>query len=55
VVDLVPDQPLPQPVPLADIKADAILQRTPLVRIPRLSVVPLTTEQLQRLLALAAR
>jgi len=49
VVDLAADRPLPAPVPLAAIRADPLLSQTELVRMPRLSVVPLTAAQLARL------
>jgi predicted RNA-binding protein with PUA-like domain len=38
------------PVPLSAIRNDALLKTTDLVRIPRLSVVPLTAAQFARLL-----
>lgn len=41
VVDLEPVMKLNQPVPLKDIKADPELEEIPLVRISRLSVMPL--------------
>jgi len=41
-VDLVPHKPLKTPVTLAQIKAEKKLQNTGLVRIGRLSVMPLT-------------
>jgi predicted RNA-binding protein with PUA-like domain len=53
VVDLAPDRPLPEPVPLARVKADAVLKVTDLARLPRLSVMPFTEAQFQRLLRLA--
>jgi predicted RNA-binding protein with PUA-like domain len=53
VVDLAPREPLPRPVPLAAIRADATLSGTDLVRIPRLSVVPLSEPQFQQVLKLA--
>ena len=52
-VDLVPVKPLPTPVPLATIKADAVLKEMPLVKQSRLSVTPLTPAQAERLLKLA--
>ncbi len=53
VVDLAADRPLPEPVPLAKVKADAVLKATDLARLPRLSVMPLGEAQFQRLLRLA--
>jgi len=52
VVDLAPEKPLAKPVPLASIKADPLLQGMPLVRISRLSVMPVTPEEWKRLLEL---
>ena len=52
-VDLEPVQTLPQPVPLAGIKEDPILQTMPLVRQSRLSVTPLTRAQHDQILRLA--
>lgn len=45
VVDLAPVKKLPTPVRLAAIKGDARFGSFPLVRIPRLSVVPVDDEQ----------
>jgi predicted RNA-binding protein with PUA-like domain len=42
-------KPLPQPVSLAQIKANMLFADSPLVRIGRLSVVPLTKAQYQAL------
>jgi predicted RNA-binding protein with PUA-like domain len=53
VVDLEVDRPIPQPVSLAQVKADATLKTSDLARLPRLSVMPLTEEQFQRILHLA--
>ena len=53
VVDLAAERPLPGPVTLAQVKADAVLQGTELARLPRLSVVPFSEAQYQRLLKLA--
>src|SRR3989454_3124447 len=50
VVDLKPKGRLPRPVPLADIKADPAFKDHPLVRVGRLSVVPLTAAQWAKLL-----
>ena len=55
VVDLKPRGRLPRPVPLADIKADPAFQDHPLVRVGRLSVVPLAAAQWKKLLALGGR
>jgi predicted RNA-binding protein with PUA-like domain len=54
VVDLAADRPLPQPVTLAQVKADAVLKTCDLARLPRLSVMPLSEAQFQRLLRMAA-
>lgn len=53
VVDIRAWKRLPSPVPLAAFREDAVLQKTDLVRISRLSVVPLTDAQLARVLKLA--
>jgi len=53
VVDLAAGKRLPKPVPLAEIKADPKLKDLALVRMGRLSVVPATAPQWERLLALA--
>jgi predicted RNA-binding protein with PUA-like domain len=55
VVDLAAGERLPKPVPLAAIKADRSLADLALVRMGRLSVVPATAAQWQRLLALSGR
>ena len=53
VVDLAPDKPLAKPVTLAQVKADAALQGTPLARLPRLSVMPFSEDEFKRLMKLA--
>ncbi|MGB9739980.1 MAG: EVE domain-containing protein [Chloroflexus aggregans] len=53
VVDVVPLQPLNRPVTLAAIKADPFFADFALVRQGRLSVVPVTPAQWERLLAMA--
>ena len=53
VVDLAYDKPLPKPVTLAQVKADPVLKATDLARLPRLSVMPFTEAEFQRLLRLA--
>ena len=53
-VDLVPVRALKQPVSLDAIKADKVLKEMPLIRNSRLSVMPLTPGQCERLLELAA-
>ena len=55
VVTLRADRPLARPVTLAEIKADPAFAGSPLVRVPRLSVIPVTAAQWRRLLALASR
>ena len=49
VVDVRAVRALKQPVELASIKGDPLFAESPLVRISRLSVVPLTHEQFTRL------
>jgi len=53
VVDLAADQPLPKPVTLAQVKADAMLKTSDLARLPRLSVMPFSEAQFKRLLQMA--
>jgi predicted RNA-binding protein with PUA-like domain len=53
VVDLAPERPLAKPVTLAQVKADAVLQQNDLARLPRLSVIPFSEAQFQRLMKLA--
>jgi predicted RNA-binding protein with PUA-like domain len=49
VVELSPVKPLAQPVTLAEIKADPQLAKLPLVRQPRLSVMPVDAEAFERI------
>ncbi|ABY36575.1 MAG TPA: EVE domain-containing protein [Chloroflexus aurantiacus] len=53
VVDVVPLRALPHPVSLNDIKADPFFADFALVRQGRLSVVPVSAAQWERLLAMA--
>jgi predicted RNA-binding protein with PUA-like domain len=53
VVDLKPLRALPEPVTLAVFKRDPVLCATELVRLSRLSVMPITDAQLARVLELA--
>jgi predicted RNA-binding protein with PUA-like domain len=48
VVDVVPDKALPRPVTLAEIKADAAFSSFPLVRMSRLSVMPVSDAEWAR-------
>lgn len=52
VVDLAPVQSLNKPVTLEQIKADPLLVNVGLIRQSRLSVMPLTTDDFNRILAL---
>jgi predicted RNA-binding protein with PUA-like domain len=52
VVEVQAVQPLPRPVSLDEIKADALLADWDLVRLPRLSVMPVSAEQWERVEAL---
>lgn len=52
VVDVRPLAPLPHPVTLADVKAEPSFADFALVRQSRLSVVPVTAEQWQRMLTM---
>jgi predicted RNA-binding protein with PUA-like domain len=53
VVELVPDQKLKRPVTLAEIKAAGRFADFALVRLPRLSVMPVTEEQWTAIEAMA--
>ena len=55
VVDLVPMKRLPRPVTLAEIKADARFADFALVRMSRLSVMPVTAQQSKWILAIAGK
>ena len=50
VVDITPHKPLKHPIPLADLKADAVLGTMSFVRMPRVAVWPVTAEQWDRVL-----
>jgi len=52
-IDLQPDRPLRRPVTLAEMKADPALKDMPLFKQSRLSVVPLTKAQFDRVLKLS--
>jgi predicted RNA-binding protein with PUA-like domain len=49
VVDIAPDRALPKPVTLASIKAEKAFATFPLVRMSRLSVMPVTDEEWARI------
>jgi predicted RNA-binding protein with PUA-like domain len=49
VVDIAPVKKLPRPVTLAEIKADRAFASFPLVRMSRLSVMPVTDEEWARI------
>ncbi len=53
VVDVKAREELPQSDSLAEVKADSEFSDFPLVRLPRLSVMPVTPPQWNRLLAMA--
>ncbi len=53
VVDVAPVEPLPRAVTLAEIKAEPAFADLGLVRVPRLSVVPVEPAQWRRMLAMA--
>lgn len=53
VVDLVPVRALKTPVTLAAIKADRRFQTFPLTRLPRLSVMPVTDEEWNAIIAMS--
>jgi predicted RNA-binding protein with PUA-like domain len=52
VVDLTAERPLARPVPLSAVKADSRFRNLGLVRIGRLSVMPVSPEEWKALLAL---
>jgi predicted RNA-binding protein with PUA-like domain len=54
VVDVAPVEKLPRPVTLAEIKADKAFLDFPLVRMPRLSVMPVTDAEWDRIVGKAA-
>jgi predicted RNA-binding protein with PUA-like domain len=53
VAEIAPVRRLRRPVTLAEIKADRFFADFPLVRIPRLSVMPVSDEQWDRILAMS--
>ncbi len=53
VVDIEPVERLAHPVTLAQIKAESCFAESPLVKMGRLSVVPLTAEQFRKVRTLA--
>jgi len=55
VVDIAPVKRLPRPVPLSELKARASLAAFPLVRLPRLSVMPVTAAEWAEIERLAKR
>lgn len=55
VVDLAPQKKLARPVTLAEIKADRSFASFPLVRMSRLSVMPVTDDEWARVEALSTR
>jgi predicted RNA-binding protein with PUA-like domain len=52
-VDLVPVKPIAQPVTLKEMKSDSVLKEMLLVRNSRLSVVPVSKAQFEKLLKLS--
>jgi predicted RNA-binding protein with PUA-like domain len=53
-VDLAPIKPLPRPVTLLEVKANARLKQIPLVRQSRLSVMPLAEAEFRDIVKLSA-
>lgn len=53
-VDVVPTKKLTRPVTLAAVKADTSFARFPLTRMPRLSVMPVSDDEWDRILALTS-
>ena len=54
-VDLEPVRALPRPVALAELRADRVCSKMMIFRQPRLSVVPVTREEFDAVVALAKR
>jgi predicted RNA-binding protein with PUA-like domain len=54
-VDVAPVKKLPAPVTLAAIKADRTLASFPLVRLPRLSVMPVSDAEWERIVGMASQ
>ena len=54
-VDLAPLKPLRHPVTLREIKANPVLKGIPLIRQPRLSVMPLAEAAFREIVRMAAR
>jgi predicted RNA-binding protein with PUA-like domain len=52
-VDLTPVKPVKRPITLAEMKEDPVLREMPLIKNSRLSVVPVTHEQADRILELS--
>jgi predicted RNA-binding protein with PUA-like domain len=52
-VDIKPFKSLKKPVPLSVMKTDKTLKNMPLIRIGRLSVMPITEDEYQKVLALS--
>jgi len=55
VVDLAPAGKLPKPVPLSAVKAESSLADLPLVRMPRLSVMPVPADAWKKILSMAGK
>jgi predicted RNA-binding protein with PUA-like domain len=55
VVEVAPVKKLPRPVTLAEIKADPSFKTFPLVRLSRLSVMPVSDDEWKRIEAKAAK
>ena len=55
VVDIRPQRPLPRPVTLAEMRSSTRLAGFDLLRLPRLSVMPVSAAQWTAILALAKR
>jgi predicted RNA-binding protein with PUA-like domain len=53
VVDVEAVRPLARPLPLAELKADAVLSGMSFVKMPRVAVQPVTDAQLRRVLELS--
>jgi predicted RNA-binding protein with PUA-like domain len=54
-VDIVPVKKLAHPVTLAAVKADKSFASFPLTRVPRLSVMPVTDDEWERIVAMSGK
>ena len=53
MVDLEPERALPRAVTLSELKGNPKFSQSPLIRLPRLSVMPITEEEWDAIMELA--